>query len=26
VLLPVGAKVEMAAEGRDAMVVWGHRH
>jgi muramoyltetrapeptide carboxypeptidase len=25
-VLPVGAKVEMAAEGRDAMVVWGHRH
>jgi muramoyltetrapeptide carboxypeptidase len=26
VLLPVGAKVEMAVEGRDAFVVWGHRH
>jgi muramoyltetrapeptide carboxypeptidase len=25
-VLPVGAKVEMAAEGRDAIVVWGHRH
>ena len=24
--LPVGAKVEMAVEGRDAFVVWGHRH
>jgi muramoyltetrapeptide carboxypeptidase len=26
VLLPVGAHVEMAAEGRDAVVVWGHSH
>jgi muramoyltetrapeptide carboxypeptidase len=26
VLLPVGAHVEMAVEGRDAFVVWGHRH
>jgi muramoyltetrapeptide carboxypeptidase len=26
VLLPVGAKVEMAAEGRDVFLVWGHRH
>ncbi|HUR88229.1 MAG TPA: LD-carboxypeptidase [Ramlibacter sp.] len=26
VTLPVGAKVEMAVEGRDAFVVWGHRH
>lgn len=26
VCLPVGARVEMAAEGRDALVVWGHRH
>ena len=26
VLLPVGAKVQMAVEGRDAFVVWGHRH
>jgi len=25
-VLPVGAHVEMAAEGRDAIVVWGHRH
>jgi muramoyltetrapeptide carboxypeptidase len=25
-VLPVGAEVEMAAEGRDAIVVWGHRH
>lgn len=25
-VLPVGAKVQMAAEGRDAIVVWGHRH
>ena len=25
-VLPVGAKVEMAAEGRDAILVWGHRH
>jgi muramoyltetrapeptide carboxypeptidase len=26
VTLPVGAHVEMAVEGRDAFVVWGHRH
>jgi muramoyltetrapeptide carboxypeptidase len=26
VLLPVGAHVEMAVDGRDAFVVWGHRH
>jgi muramoyltetrapeptide carboxypeptidase len=26
VCLPVGAAVEMAVEGRDAFVVWGHRH
>ena len=26
VLLPVGAKVEIAAEGRDVFMVWGHRH
>jgi muramoyltetrapeptide carboxypeptidase len=26
VLLPVGAKVEMAADGRDVFMVWGHRH
>ena len=26
VLLPVGAKVSMAAEGRDIFLVWGHRH
>ena len=26
VLLPVGAKVELAAEGRDVFMVWGHRH
>jgi muramoyltetrapeptide carboxypeptidase len=26
VLLPVGAQVELAAEGREAMLVWGHRH
>lgn len=26
VLLPFGAKVEMAAQGRDVFVVWGHRH
>jgi muramoyltetrapeptide carboxypeptidase len=26
VVLPVGAKVELAAEGRDAFIVWGHRH
>lgn len=25
VLLPVGAKVELAVEGRDAFMVWGHR-
>ena len=25
-VLPVGAHVEMASEGRDAIVVWGHRH
>ena len=26
VLLPVGARVTMAVQGRDAMVVWGHQH
>lgn len=26
VLLPVGAPVELAVDGRDAFVVWGHRH
>ena len=26
VLLPVGAQVELAAEGRDVFMVWGHRH
>lgn len=26
VLLPVGARVDMAVEGRDAMLVWGHQH
>ena len=26
VLLPVGAQVELVAEGRDALVVWGHAH
>jgi muramoyltetrapeptide carboxypeptidase len=26
VLLPVGAKVHLAVEGRDAFIVWGHRH
>ena len=26
VLLPVGARVELAAEGRDVFMVWGHRH
>ena len=26
VALPVGAKVDMAVEGRDAFVLWGHRH
>jgi muramoyltetrapeptide carboxypeptidase len=26
VLLPVGAKVHLAVEGRDAFVLWGHRH
>lgn len=26
VLLPVGAKVSMAADGRDVFLVWGHRH
>jgi muramoyltetrapeptide carboxypeptidase len=26
VLLPVGAKVTLAVEGRDALMVWGHRH
>ena len=26
VLLPVGAKVEIAADGRDVFMVWGHRH
>jgi muramoyltetrapeptide carboxypeptidase len=24
VLLPVGAKVDLAVEGRDALMVWGH--
>ncbi|CAN5454329.1 LD-carboxypeptidase [soil metagenome] len=26
VLLPVGAKVEMAVDGRDVFMMWGHRH
>ncbi len=26
VCLPVGAKVELASEGRDVLMVWGHRH
>lgn len=26
ILLPVGAKVELAWEGRDVFMVWGHRH
>jgi muramoyltetrapeptide carboxypeptidase len=26
VLLPMGAKVDMAVQGRDAMLVWGHQH
>ena len=26
VLLPVGAKIEMAIEGREIFMVWGHRH
>lgn len=26
VLLPVGAKVHLAVEGRDAFLLWGHRH
>ena len=26
VLLPVGAKVTLAVDGRDAFVLWGHRH
>jgi muramoyltetrapeptide carboxypeptidase len=26
VCLPVGAKVTLAAEGRDAFLLWGHRH
>ncbi len=26
VLLPVGRKVDLAVEGRDAMLVWGHAH
>ncbi|MDM0013312.1 LD-carboxypeptidase [Variovorax sp. J22P168] len=26
VLLPVGAKVELAADGRDVFMVWGHMH
>ncbi|MGO4391647.1 LD-carboxypeptidase [Variovorax sp. M-6] len=26
VLLPVGAKVELAADGRDVFMVWGHKH
>lgn len=26
VVLPVGAKVDLAVEGRDAFLLWGHRH
>jgi muramoyltetrapeptide carboxypeptidase len=26
VMLPVGSKVQMAADGRDVFLVWGHRH
>jgi muramoyltetrapeptide carboxypeptidase len=26
VLLPMGAKIELAADGRDVFIVWGHRH
>jgi muramoyltetrapeptide carboxypeptidase len=26
VVLPVGAKVHLAVEGRDAFLIWGHRH
>ena len=26
VMLPVGAKVHLAVDGRDAFIVWGHRH
>ena len=26
VLLPVGARVDLAVDGRDAFVLWGHRH
>ena len=26
VTLPVGAKVHLAVEGRDAFLLWGHRH
>jgi muramoyltetrapeptide carboxypeptidase len=26
IVLPVGAHVDMAVEGRDAFIVWGHRH
>ncbi len=26
VLLPVGARVDLAADGRDVFMVWGHRH
>jgi muramoyltetrapeptide carboxypeptidase len=26
VCLPVGCKVHLAVEGRDAFVLWGHRH
>ncbi len=26
VVLPVGAKVQLAVEGRDAFLLWGHRH
>lgn len=26
VILPVGAKVDLAVEGRDAFLLWGHRH
>ena len=26
VVLPVGAKIHLAVEGRDAFVLWGHRH
>jgi muramoyltetrapeptide carboxypeptidase len=26
VLLPVGAKVDMVTQGRDALLAWGHMH